>query len=146
MPTQGKKASAKKAESTTGGEEEANIWENEALKEKVYSALVHLLELDLARLWTQDLPEEVLCHIYCVCSNTSIVIFFFFFFFFVVLTGVQSLLNLFTRMATSGLESQANVKSRSVKRCLFIIIALLVSKFKQARRNILTPLPRLVSS
>ncbi len=73
-------------------------------RSQVLSALIHVLELDLARVWKLQLPEE-------------------------------ALINLYARTATELLEKPANVKSKSVKRCVFIMCSVLIQKYKQVKAH-----------
>jgi hypothetical protein len=40
------------------------VWESEGQKERVLSAILHSLELDLSRLWKLDVPEEEFMNLY----------------------------------------------------------------------------------
>lgn len=47
-----------------------SVWENESQKEHVLSIVLHTLELDLARLWKLDVPEEDFVNLFAkVCMS-----------------------------------------------------------------------------
>lgn len=45
-------------------DEEETVWDSEGQKERVLSAVLHSLELDLSRLWKLDVPEEEFLNLY----------------------------------------------------------------------------------
>ena len=66
------------------------MWETEGQKERILSAVLHSLELDLSRLWKLDVPEEEFVNLYSKVHATPISCFFllvfsFSFFFFLFL-------------------------------------------------------------
>jgi condensin complex subunit 1 len=72
-------------------------WTSETQKETLLSTMIHVLELDLSRVWKMTYPED-------------------------------EFLNLFATTAYAMLEDATNTKSKPVKRCLFLMVSILVSK------------------
>jgi lauroyl/myristoyl acyltransferase len=65
---------ARKGTKKKDNEEEETVWDSEGQKERVLSAVLHSLELDLPRLWKLDVPEEEFVNLYSkVCLIYEII-------------------------------------------------------------------------
>lgn len=90
------------------------MWESEEQKERILSAVLNSLEIDLPRLWKMGIPEEDFVNLYSKVLTL-----------FCVKLMVSQICCLM-------LENPANTKSKAIKKCIFLILGQLVKRYNQS--------------